>query len=260
MYPFINIFGFDVQTYSLIALLGFVATMIVAVSLGKRRGIASDKSIMATLISGLGIFIGGHFLFTLTNIKNIIKVITENGFSFSGLAPFVSGMVFYGGLFGAIAAIALYTSLNKDIIKSDIFDIFSVSVPFFHFFGRVGCFFAGCCYGIESDFGITLYSNPSATHYGVSRFPVALVEAFVNLLIFALLLYFFKRNKLSGKLIFIYLLIYAPARFILEFFRGDKIRGFIFGFSTSQFISVLIICFLIIYFAVSIKKKSNKAI
>lgn len=258
MYPLINIFGIEIQTYSVMAVIGFILTTVVALYLGKLRRIAPDKSFMATLISGLGIFIGGHFLFALTNIKNIAKVITESGFSFSDIIPYISGMVFYGGLFGAIIAVFIYGTVNKEVDREDLFDVFAVSVPLFHAFGRVGCFLAGCCYGVESDFGITAYLNPSATHYGVSRFPVALAEAFVNLLIFALLLCFFKRNKLSGKLIFIYLLMYAPARFVLEFFRGDKVRGFIFGFSTSQFISLLILCFLIIYFAVSIKKKSNK--
>lgn len=258
MYPLINIFGFKIQTYSVIAVIGFIVTSVVAVRLGKHRKITFDKSLMATLMSGLGIFIGGHFLFALTNIKNIVKAVTESSFSFSDLIPYISGMVFYGGLFGAIIAVLIYSAVDKDVKKKDLLDIFAVSVPLFHAFGRVGCFFAGCCYGVESEFGITTYLNSSPTHYGVSRFPVALVEALINLLVFALLLYFFKRNKLSGKLIFIYLLMYAPARFVLEFFRGDKVRGFIFGFSTSQFISLLILCFLIIYFGVTIKKKSSE--
>ncbi len=259
MYPFISIFGFEVQTYSVIAVIGFIVTAMVAAGLGKTRKVSADKSITATLMSAIGIFIGGHILFALTNIKSIVKAIMTDGFKFSDLLPYISGMVFYGGLFGAIIALHIYSNVNKSVSKKDLFDVFSVSVPLFHCFGRIGCFFAGCCYGVESDFGIISYFNTSATHYGVSRFPVALVEAFGNLLIFFLLLYFFKKIKFAGKLVFVYLLMYAPLRFVLEFFRGDEVRGFIFGLSTSQFISVLIVCFLIIYFAVSINRRGSKA-
>ena len=257
MYPLINIFGFEILTYSVMAVIGFVLTAVLALNLGKRRNIPTETSLMVTFISAFGIFLGGHLLFALTNLQNIVKLISSGNFSFSALMPYISGMVFYGGLFGAVVAVFLYTAKNKDVKRSDVFDIFAVSVPFFHIFGRIGCFLAGCCYGVESDFGITTYLNTSATHYGVSRFPVALVEAFINLLIFILIVSFFKRNKLKGKLVFLYLIIYAPARFALEFFRGDIIRGFIFGLSTSQFISLLIISFICIYFLFYIKKKSK---
>lgn len=257
MYPLINIFGFEIQTYSVMAVIGFVLTAVLALNLGKRRNIPTETSLMVTFVSAFGIFLGGHLLFALTNLQNIVKLISSGNFSFSALMPYISGMVFYGGLFGAVVAVFLYTAKNKDVKRSDVLDIFAVSVPFFHIFGRIGCFLAGCCYGVESDFGITTYLNTSATHYGVSRFPVALVEAFINLLIFILIVSFFKRNKLKGKLVFLYLIIYAPARFALEFFRGDIIRGFILGLSTSQFISLLIISFICIYFLFYIKKKSK---
>lgn len=257
MYPVINFFGFEIQTYALISAVGFVVTAFAVLFLCKYRDIPKEKSLLATLVSGLGLFIGGHLLFTLTNLNSIVNVIFENGFSFSSLLPYISGMVFYGGLFGAIIALFVFTKVDTSLNRKDIFDLFAVAVPLFHSFGRVGCFFAGCCYGIESDFGITTYLNTSPTHFGVSRFPVALVEAFANILIFALLLYLYKRNKLKGKLFIIYLSVYAPLRFVLEFFRGDKIRGFIFGFSTSQFISLLIVVFLCIYFVRKFMIKSS---
>ena len=259
MYPIINIFGFEVQTYSVLAALGFVLTAMLAVKLGKLKNISAEKSLMATLVSAFGVFVGGYILFALTNIKSIVNVISESGFSLADLMPYISGMVFYGGLIGAIIVLFVYTAVSKDVKRQDVFDVFAVTAPFFHIFGRVGCFFAGCCYGVESEFGIITYNNTSPTHYGVSRFPVALLEAFVNLLIFVLLLYLFKRNKLGGKLIFVYLLVYAPARFVLEFFRGDNIRGFVFGLSTSQFISILIIAFVCVYSLVLYFKKKSKS-
>lgn len=258
MYPIINIFGFEVQTYSVLAAVGFILSALLAVKLGKLKNISAEKSLMATLVSAFGVFVGGYILFALTNIKSIINVISESGFSLADLMPYVSGMVFYGGLIGAVLALLIYTAVSKDIKRQDVFDVFAVTAPFFHIFGRVGCFLAGCCYGVESEFGITTFLNNSPAHYGVSRFPVALLEAFVNLLVFALLLCFFKRNKLGGKLIFVYLLIYAPARFVLEFFRGDSVRGFVFGLSTSQFISILIVALICIYTLFSFLRRKSK--
>lgn len=259
MLPYISFFGFEVQTYSLLAAVGLIVAAFVAVYLGKKRNIMPYQSLTAVLASVAGVFIGGHILFAVTNIKEIVKLISDGNFTFSSLMPYVSGMVFYGGLFGAIIAVAVYTYVNKETPKADVFDVFAVVVPLFHAFGRVGCFFAGCCYGVESKFGFVTYLNASPAHYGISRFPVALFEAFVNLLIFVLLLCLFKKKKLYGKLVFLYLGIYAVARFVLEFFRGDKIRGFALGFSTSQLISLLVVFFLVAFVIYKfIKKSSNR--
>lgn len=80
---------------------------------------------------------------------------------------------------------------------------------------------------------------------GVNRFPIQLVESFYNLLLFIFIYILYKKNKLKGNLIYLYLSLYAIARFIIEFFRGDSYRGFLFGISTSQIISILIIIFVI---------------
>ena len=121
MYPLINIFGLSVQTYSLIAAIGFIVTTFVAVRLGKLRKIPSDKSLVATILAGLGIFAGGHFLFALTNIKSIFKLISSGEFSFSALTPYIGGMVYYGGLFGAIIALLIYCQASKDVARADRF-------------------------------------------------------------------------------------------------------------------------------------------
>lgn len=257
MCPVINIFGFEIQSYALAALAGFVLTALLAIRLGKARNINSYTSLWATLVSGVGIFAGGHLLFAITNIKEITALIQKGDLSFSGLLPFISGMVFYGGFFGALVALLIYCKLNKHVGRKDVFDIFAVSVPLFHAFGRVGCFFAGCCYGVESEFGIVTYINTAPAHYGISRFPVQLVEALFNLLIFALLILLYKRNKLHGNLILVYMSLYAHVRFVLEFFRGDEVRGFVLGFSTSQFISLLVLAFLCIYCIAKFIKKSS---
>ena len=85
----------------------------------------------------------------------------------------------------------------------------------------------------------------------VNRLPIQLIEAGLNLLIFLLIFYLFKKSKMTDKLIFVYMLVYPVVRFTLEFFRGDAIRGFLFGLSTSQWISILLFVTAIIGLSVS---------
>lgn len=260
MFPIIDVFGFEIGTYSVLAVVGFVITALVSLSFGKRRNIPYEKTLLMILICGAGLFLGGHFLFALTNIKEIALLFQRGEMSYSALRPLISGMVFYGGLIGASAALLIYIKADSTIPKGDAFDVFAVAVPLFHTFGRIGCFLAGCCYGVESDFGFVTEYNNAPAHFGVVRFPVQLFEASGNLLIFILLVYFFKRNILKSKLFVLYLGIYAPMRFALEFFRGDEVRGFVMGLSTSQLISLIIMIAMLIYSSrlyMQSKKKSN---
>lgn len=124
---------------------------------------------------------------------------------------------------------------------ADYSDICTPIIPLFHCFGRIGCFLGGCCYGIESSFGFTVHNNilnPSIND--VQRFPVQLLEAALNLILYFILFYLFKNNKFKGKLIAVYLILYSIIRFFDEFLRADEYRGFLFGLSTSQIISILI--------------------
>lgn len=257
MLPYVSILGYEIQTYSLAAILGFTLTAFLTVALGKRRCISSDRVVAVMLLAAIGAFIGGHFLFGLTNLKAIIEALNNGEVYFSKLLKYVNGAVFYGGLFGAAVTVMLYTRRSSKSEKSDIFDLCAVGVPFFHIFGRIGCFLAGCCYGVESSVGITTYSNLSPIHYGICRFPVQLAEALANALIFSVLLILYNKEKFKGRLFLPYLSMYAPVRFCLEFFRADEIRGFFLGLSTSQIISLLIIVILAVCYVKKLLKSSK---
>lgn len=112
------------------------------------------------------------------------------------------------------------------------------AIPLFHVFGRVGCFLGGCCYGLPSAWGFVYRYSPVAEANGVSRFPVQLVEAAWNLVLFLLLARLQRRGR--DRLLPLYLALYAPARFLLEFLRGDAYRGIFLGLSTSQWISLFL--------------------
>ena len=109
-----------------------------------------------------------------------------------------------------------------------VMELSAPSIPLFHFFGRLGCFTAGCCYGIGG-------------------FPVQLVEAAINLMIFAVIILVQNQDKLRGKTFCLYLLLYTSVRFVLEFYRGDPERGFIGPLSVSQWISALLFLAAVFY-------------
>ncbi len=265
MFPSFEVFGKTIGMYGVMVVLGFGACVLMCMYLRKKKKLNSDSLLFVGISIAVGALIGGHIIFGITNINVIIATISKIGsLSFeeiiSLLSYAVGGMVFYGGFLGGIGAIAIYCRFSKKLTFGDTLDVYAVCVPLFHFFGRIGCFLGGCCYGVESEFGFYTDSNtlnPSIN--GVTRFPVQLVEAGCNLLIFLVLLYLFKKCVLEKRLIFVYMLIYPTVRFILEFFRGDSYRGFLFGLSTSQVISIVLFCISAVYLTVyGIKQQKHK--
>lgn len=246
MFPYFIIFNKMITTYFLLALIGAFVAGIFACALARKRGLDDNNIIIILLFAAIGVILGGHILYGITNIRLIPIIFESDSFSelIKNLQAVFGGAVFYGGLIGGI--IAAYITMR--VMKLDFkqyTDILTLAIPLFHSFARVGCFLGGCCYGIESEFGITVTGNtlvPSIND--VSRFPVQLLEAVLNIILFIVLYLFYKKalivNSLQGELIYIYLISYSIIRFFDEFLRGDEIRGFIFGISTSQFISILI--------------------
>ena len=149
----------------------------------------------------------------ITNIKYFPVLLKAESIIqfFQFVGTIFGGSVFYGGLIGGIIA-ALITIKIKKLPLGAFADIITLCIPAFHAFARVGCFLSGCCYGIESEFGFTAHGNTLVPDVNdVSRFPVQLLEAVLNLVLFAALIFLYKRISgkggfFDGKLIFIYLL------------------------------------------------------
>ena len=168
-----------------------------------------------------------------------------------------SGTVYYGGLLGFIASVHWY--LHRYHLNAPLFwDCLAPALPLFHVFGRIGCFLNGCCYGVESrHFGLAFTCSLSAPN-GVPYFPVQLAEAAFEALIFLLVWRFALRTEGHGKALPFYLLLYAPVRFLLEFLRGDAVRGIWFGLSTSQWLSLALFAFCASALCRNRKKRTSK--
>ena len=184
------------------------------------------------IYSMIGALIGAKGLFILVSWKQIVAL------KLSFIEILRGGFVFYGGLIGGAIGFFLYAKQFKITIKEYI-AIFTTVIPLGHAFGRVGCFFAGCCYGIAYDgFAHIVYKESAdiATPLGVGLFPVQLLEAILLLALFVFLWLARRKNSLV-----IYGIGYALIRIGTEFLRGDVERGVFLGFSTSQWISIGIV-------------------
>lgn len=264
MLPYINIFTINLSTYGLCVLAGVFAAGGYVCRVAKKRGHNNNDYIVLMLIAAIGIMIGGHIMYAVTKIPQIITLFSDfdryiKGFDDVVLAAglIFGGAVFYGGLFGGMAAGAIYAK-KKRMSLGEASDICAPAVPLFHMFGRIGCFLSGCCYGVESAFGFTAHGNelvPSIND--VQRFPVQLLEATLNLLLFLTLAYMLKNSRLKGRLFAVYLLSYSVIRFFDEFLRGDEYRGIWLGLSTSQWISLILFVVTGIYLLIKTLKSKK---
>lgn len=187
-------------------------------------------------------FLGSRAIYIFSRIPWLI-----NNFSARHLISTIlsGGIVFYGGLFGVLFGIYCYCK-RHDIASSNIYTLIAPAIPLFHAFGRIGCFMSGCCYGIELNSPVTLFGVIT-----FNRLPTQIIEAVFEFVLFIIILLLQRKEKCRDYLK-VYLIPYAIFRFIIEFFRGDTVRGFFFGLSTSQIISIAILTF---YIAKIIKEK-----
>ncbi len=238
MHPVLIDLGFyQVPTYGVLLYTGIVLGIWLASRRAKLVGLPGDK------VMDLGAWV---VLWGLAGSK-LLLVITDPSYlaSFAGLLGLLrAGGVFYGGLIGALVAAVVLLRRYKLPFFS-VADVLAPSAALGQFFGRLGCFSAGCCYGraCSSPLGV-VFTDPraaevSGTPLGVPIYPTQLLEAAFNLANYAFLAWLFRRRVRPGTVIAAYLIGYGIARFLIEFLRGDADRGFVLGgaLSTSQAIA-----------------------
>lgn len=258
MLPTINIFGFEVASYGLIIFIGIIIGGIIAIQyFSKFNELKKDDVLFAILYAVIGVGIGAKLLYILTNIPFLIENYQTLDLWDTLMQMFKGGFVFYGGLLGGILGVYIYAKQFKISFKSLLLTLLPI-VPLIHAIGRIGCLCAGCCYGMEYDgFGAIVFHNSVLAPNNVPLFPMQIVEAICNLIIFIILLCTYKKFLGTYKTLGLYLILYSIVRFILEFFRGDLIRGIYFSLSTSQWISIILLIFGIAIFIYEWRNKKK---
>lgn len=243
MYPYLNVFGKTVGSYGLFMALGFLAVGVLSVIRARKKGIlAEDVLIVGAVAVGMALILGKLMYILVTYpISDVLRQIAAGDLQvFNG-----GGLVFYGGLIGGL----LGGILGIKFARCSLFGIESAIVPYIplgHALGRIGCLLAGCCHGVAYDGFLAVHYTRSITGLSPEQgyFPIQLVEAACNIGICVCLLFCERRTRRPFDLLFTYLGLYAIVRFVLEFFRGDGVRGIYFSLSVSQWISLglLIAC------------------
>jgi phosphatidylglycerol:prolipoprotein diacylglycerol transferase len=249
MLQFIEIGSFSLPTYGLCFLVGLAAA---GLFLWKDPveplppGIKLEDTIYSFYYALIGVFLGAKLLYLIVAAPDIYQVIRSGGFTLDyAISLLRGGLVFYGGLLGGLAGFVIYAKQYK-MSALHLMDSIVFVVPLIHAFGRLGCFLAGCCYGVHSEtFGVYFNHSDIAPH-GERLLPTQLYESFFELAVFVLLLVISHRTNFAakhgkGSLVFLYLPLYAIWRFGIEFLRADAERGIYFGLSTSQWISLILL-------------------
>lgn len=235
-------FGREIPLYGVFFWLGIFAAAVFAIFVCKRRSVELFDLASSAVYTLILAIVGAKLLYITVSWNDIIYFAEVNKLAFSELLPMIikGGFVFYGGLIGGFLGLFIYAKQFK-IDFSVLLDIYAAVLPLGHALGRVGCFFAGCCYGIHYNGPFShIYKVPTgAAPVGISLFPVQLLESLFLLLLFgSQILLLFKLPNKKHILVYNYTFSYSIIRFVLEFFRGDTERGAVLFFSTSQWISI----------------------
>ena len=244
MYPYIRVFGRVIGTYGLCMTIGIALACILAFQKGRKQGTKLEDILIIGAFALLGGLPSGAILYAFVTFSpaQIWNSVLTGDFSVFG------GLVFYGALIGGILGGLIGMSVVKcsfDLVEDSIVPF----IPLGHGIGRIGCVMAGCCNGMPYDGPFAIYYPNSVAGLPSDQgyFPVQLVEAVANLCICGVLLWITRKGRKPGVLLSIYLCLYALTRFLLEFLRGDSIRGKYGLFSTSQWIAVLMVVCSITY-------------
>lgn len=222
-----------VYGYGLMIAIGALSAYLVTEYRAKKKGMRYDLVFNLFIWCLAGGIIGAKLLYLITQIPAILA-------DPALLLDVSHGFVVYGGIIGGILSGFLYTRKHK-VNFLQFFDLVIPSIALAQGFGRLGCIFAGCCYGLETagDFHIIFRESDFAPN-NVPLIPTQPLSSALNFLHFIVLVLISKRTKAHGQVAGFYLVFYSAGRFLIEFFRGDLERGTVGSLSTSQFIAIFL--------------------
>lgn len=236
--------------YGLMIAIGILCVVALLYYFGKKKNI-SEKFIDFIFYDAIVSIAIGFFSATLFQSFYNYLANPEAGFKFGG-------MTFIGGLLGAaILFLAIYFIFKKRLKDSHIIPIVSFAgcaIPLAHAFGRIGCFFAGCCYGKETDsfLGVKFPNLPNPVH------PTQLYEAVFLFALFAIIFILIMKKDFKHG-ISLYLCAYGIFRFFIEYLRNDNRGEFVAGMSPSQFWSIIFVVISVgAYFLIEYCDKRSK--
>jgi phosphatidylglycerol:prolipoprotein diacylglycerol transferase len=217
MYPeLIHIGSFTVYSWGFTLAVAVIISIIGIQKRFARSGLPKEWGLDIVIILTVGGVVGARLFYVLLYQRDVFL---HNPAQLLTLGPSFSGLIWYGGVVGALIPFIVYLKLKKlSFFKAT--DILAPFIALSYAVVRIGCFMAGCCYG-----------EKTIAHWGVIfpvvdqsfRYPTQLYSSALNFLLFLLLIWLYPRRKFDGQVFIVYLLGYSVYRFIVEFYRENLI-------------------------------------
>lgn len=232
MYPrLLHIYGpLWVQSYGVMIVLGFLIFLFCAYNDSRRaRLIDSDTFFNVIFVGLVSAVVGGRLLFMITEWSSFSDPWIEMFCLWKG------GFVVLGAIIGVIVAVPIYLKMHSVQVLR-VLDIVALYGPLMQSISRIGCLFAGCCYGAQVQgfvFSIIFNDPASLAPTGVTLHPTQIYMSLLSFSIFVILLTLKRSLQKPGQTIFLYLVLESVARIGVDFWRGD--RGDVVNFSCLPF-------------------------
>lgn len=237
--------GRFISMYGVMIAIGILIAGFIGYKLTIRHSLSENWFLLFLAYALGGGLIGSKLLFIIVNSNEIQwNRILEPEYLMSVMQ---GGFVFYGGVIGGALMLLFGGLIHKQPVLKYVEAVIPC-LPIAHAFGRIGCHFASCCYGIPYDGPFhVIYHAPAFAPVETPLFPVQLLEAVLNLILASMLILYVLKKGCTINSIFIYGISYGILRFFLEYLRYDAAqRGGFLMFSTSQWISIFIIVMMLV--------------
>jgi phosphatidylglycerol:prolipoprotein diacylglycerol transferase len=257
MYPTLFKIGFlEVHTYGVCVAIAFILGLKMLVSYAGKIGVTAAKTETLVLWTFAAAIVGARLAYVAISYS-------EFAGNFWGIFKlWEGGLVFSGGFVAGAAAVIIYASRNK-IPFWKLGDVFAVVLPLAQAIGRIGCFFAGCCYGKPCAHGSALcvaFPENSLAPAGIPMIPAQLIAAALLFAIFMVLRFLYARKKFDGIIVALYLILYSIKRLFLESLRGDFRGTQVFGLTLTQILAIITLCVGIVIMGVLVYGYKKKAV
>lgn len=257
----IPLFNLPLNTYGLLLVVAFIVGLRVSARMAERDGLEKHRIYDLGLWIMVAALVGAKLLLIVTAWDEIAR----NPGHFHALALLRSGGVFYGGFITAFITAVVVACIYR-LPGRKTADACAPGIAIGHAIGRLGCFFAGCCWGEPttaawgvqfSERGHEITGVPTIVshltdpaqrafwadrlggfHASLHLHPTQLYETAATFILFIVLLWLSRRRRFEGQVMLAYVALYAVARFVIEFWRDDP-RGSLLGLSTSQLIAAI---------------------
>jgi phosphatidylglycerol:prolipoprotein diacylglycerol transferase len=241
MLPYLfTIFGFHLPTYGLLVAIAYLSALALSAKLARQAKLDSEMVLNLGIYCAMAGILGAKLLMILVDLSEYLRD-PRTLFSLSTLQ---AAGIFYGGLLLALIT-AFFYMRSKHLPMLATADVLAPGIALGHSIGRLGCFAAGCCWGVPTNLPWAVTFNRPEAHdlvgvpLGVPLHPTQLYESLAELIVFVFLYRRIARPHQPGAIIGQYLVLYSLVRFFCDFLRDPQQPNPFNGpFNNAQWISL----------------------